>query len=350
MRTQTYLVKQGDTLWDISKKFFTSPYQWPRLWKYNNRKDVIAYTGRGIKNPDLIYPEQKLLLPITAAEQQKSSVKARRLEMNANSKSNSLMDQLDKIKSPIAINYNLDEISMPPIIQPNAVIEFKLKGSVVLSSKESLPITYVTNKGDLSAKITEQANRAFSSLVSNLDMKFDTNTGNVTVGMNLIAKSNTPNIPTTSIGIQASSNDPIPKIKYELKLPELKGSVNNFNFVAANVSIAIEVTPSGNKGTTTRNLSPSKVQKSVEPNNDVVIGLAATATLLVVGTLVEDFFTAGFGVADDPASFTAAAGMYAKAFTLWRGSAAIAQRALMPSVTRISISISPVTGTALHAH
>jgi hypothetical protein len=49
----SYTVKRGDTLWDISSIFLTSPWRWPELWGMN--KEQIA-------NPHLIYPGQMLRL------------------------------------------------------------------------------------------------------------------------------------------------------------------------------------------------------------------------------------------------------------------------------------------------
>lgn len=47
-----HTAKRGDTLWDISKKYYGNPYQWPRLWSYNGQ----------IENPHWIYPGDHIRL------------------------------------------------------------------------------------------------------------------------------------------------------------------------------------------------------------------------------------------------------------------------------------------------
>lgn len=47
-----YVVKRGDTLWDIAKTFLQNPWHWPQVWVDNPH----------IQNPHLIYPGDVLVL------------------------------------------------------------------------------------------------------------------------------------------------------------------------------------------------------------------------------------------------------------------------------------------------
>ena len=45
-----YTIQKGDTLWDLSQKFLSNPWYWPKIWSLNP----------SIENPHWIYPGNKL--------------------------------------------------------------------------------------------------------------------------------------------------------------------------------------------------------------------------------------------------------------------------------------------------
>lgn len=51
--TQLHIIERGDTLWDLSNRYFENPFLWPQLWDAN----------RYIENPHLIYPGDPLRIP-----------------------------------------------------------------------------------------------------------------------------------------------------------------------------------------------------------------------------------------------------------------------------------------------
>jgi LysM repeat protein len=54
-----YNIEPGDTLWDISSKFYGDPWLWPTIWELNP----------GIKDPHWIYPDNKLKVKVSKGQE-----------------------------------------------------------------------------------------------------------------------------------------------------------------------------------------------------------------------------------------------------------------------------------------
>lgn len=54
-----YVVKPGDTQWSIAEEKLKNPYDWPKVWIANPE----------VKNPDLIYPGQRIKIPISLVKE-----------------------------------------------------------------------------------------------------------------------------------------------------------------------------------------------------------------------------------------------------------------------------------------
>jgi len=70
-----YTVVKDDTLWELSGKFLTHPWQWPELWSHNTQ----------IKNPHLIYPGDTVYFSIVDGKPQLSLSRRELPLANANS-------------------------------------------------------------------------------------------------------------------------------------------------------------------------------------------------------------------------------------------------------------------------
>jgi LysM repeat protein len=383
-----YTVKKGDTLWDIAGATLGSPTQWPRIWKYNNRRSVMRVTGgRGLPDPDLIRPGQVLLIPAvpgqsTAAPAAPSAQPPSAQPPSAQPPSaqppaaqppfaqppvgsspqpvrppaqppkapgGKLSDELKRVESPIAFKYRLDDLRFPPVMQPGVTIEVRMTGDIVLATQRSYPAVYVTQRQEIELQVTSQANHVFGSLVNDTRLIYDSKQGTLTFRSMLVNQSNVPNSVSTAVGIQADSKNPIPRLRFEFRFPKLTGSIPPFDYNAIDVKVVVELTP---------NVPPPSgpsPQRSRDPvtnwNRVIGTGLIVAGSALIVATVVEDFVTLGAGTVDDPPTVAAGLAALARGARLARGVAALLPAAAVPAAVVLSFQVSPSTGlTAQPVH
>jgi len=100
-----YTVKKGDTLWDISNNELKDPFLWPKVWKENP----------DIKNPDLIYPGQKIRIPLYLLQKEiKPEVKPEikqetKSELRIEPKPEKIIRQPMQPLKPVAKEYLVDK-------------------------------------------------------------------------------------------------------------------------------------------------------------------------------------------------------------------------------------------------
>ena len=87
--TTLITIEKGDTLWDLCQEYLKDPLRWRELSKYND-----------FTNPDLIYPGEKLRIPIAMVKEMKEDIddqtKDLQLDLQAaNEEAKALQEKLD---------------------------------------------------------------------------------------------------------------------------------------------------------------------------------------------------------------------------------------------------------------
>jgi hypothetical protein len=373
--SERYLVQPGDSLWKIAQARLGDGHQWKRVWRYNNRADVMKVTGRGIPNADLIHPGQILLLPklpaapagpaepastdaVPAAKNLSGATRippqsgATRIPPQSGATRISAqplhappaaapagaprLPPVTDIASPISIKYRLDDLRFPPVVQPGGIVEIRMTGDIILTSTKTYPAVYVTSRREIETQVVTAANQAFGSLFNDTRLIYDSIGNRLTYRSMFVAKSNVPQAMTTAIGVEFDSHNPIPKLRFEFRFPKIEGTVAEFEFAGIDIKIVVELTPKPERAAPSA--QPLRApEPAVQWTRVVGVGLLVVAGAIVVATLVEDFLTAGGGIVDDPASFAAAAASAARGLQMMRG--AVLPAAAVPAAVNLSMRL-----------
>jgi hypothetical protein len=367
-----YIVKQGDSLWRVAAKTLGGGKQWPRIWRYNNRPAVVRVTGRAIPNPDRIYVGQVLLIPRLPSERMNSgdadhqtmahldtaapttpvaasppggSFVPKSPHIVSHPHQRTLGDRAQKLRSPLSFKFRLD-MRWPAQDVGTAVLEVRMTGDFVLMTKKAYPATYVTQRREIEHQVTMEANHAFGKLVSDNRFIFDPAKKSLTYRSMLVSQSTTPNAAATAIGVEMSSNSPIPKLRAEIRIPKLEGSYGGFIYTAIDNKFVVEVTPKPERPGSGPTRSPRIVSNpasapSVDRQWATVLGagLVVTAGVLVFGALVDEWIPI-LGQADDVPAFTTAGAMLARGLVLLGATHANLPSAGMPAHVEAKATVS----------
>ena len=86
-----YIVRKGDTLWDLAFTFLGDPFAWPQIWHQN----------QFIKDPNLIFPGEKMVIAKSVANQTSNSFQANNQDPSNPQPSNTNPSFHSEIKSAI---------------------------------------------------------------------------------------------------------------------------------------------------------------------------------------------------------------------------------------------------------
>lgn len=132
-----YVVKKGDTLWDISRKLHDSPYYWPALWEHSHKAPIT--------NPHVIYPGQIIRLarhpdgfsnmPISPAQ----SMEPVETGSQPADRSAGQAEMAKQSNTPFYLYASIDSAGFlrNPPVPPHGVI-FKVRGDADMISKHDL--------------------------------------------------------------------------------------------------------------------------------------------------------------------------------------------------------------------
>jgi LysM repeat protein len=319
MPDKQYIVKHGDTLWDISAKHLGNPIRWPEIHEHNNKPTIVSKTGIKISNPDLIFVGQKIYIPETKSPV-KPTVASRSKIPSAKPPPNTGKTKAKKKVRSIPFKYEFNKLPSIVIASPTHIATITLKGSVTLQNKNPIEFATLTKQGfEVTAK--READHAFGKLISENQIGFNPSTKEITFECGITSHSNIPNTLQTKAAAGVSSKTGLPALKGTIIAPELKGNIDKFFYLTNSLSVEIELTPRPPTAKPHPVPIPSaKPAPSHSPGWDYLLGsaLVVGAGIIIVGTIVEDVLTAGVGIADDAPSFAAAAAMFTSGTLLFK--------------------------------
>ncbi|MCK5335932.1 MAG: hypothetical protein KAQ67_07210, partial [Gammaproteobacteria bacterium] len=177
-------------------------------------------------------------------------------------------------------------------------------------------VTLTKDGFEVNAK--NEADLVLGKLLSDNKVSWNANAKTIKFENGITINSNNKFSPATTVSMGVSPTTKLPVAKVTLKSSPVKGALNNHTYVTSEISITIELTPIPPSAKASPIPSAKPVPAPSSNGWDYLIAgsLIAGAAVIVIATIAEDIVTAGAGVADDPASFSAAAAMITRGITM----------------------------------
>ncbi len=350
MRGHRYRVKNGDSLATIADSQLGHAKLWPRIFAYNNRRDVQSYTRHRLTDPDKLSVGELLLIPPPESGHGRAAHQASRRhprqtthpKIAATTKTAvngapaglpqppSATPPQQGPTSPSAaapgggagggsttvnsfpFKYKLDVIPKQVIEGPNYTATLKFDGSVTIWLDKQIPVLTLTNKGAEAAAKSE-TDGVFAKLIQNEKISWEPGSKKATFEdmLTLNAHGAPPSL--SSTGIAVESDNLIPALRFKFAAPTLQGKLGQHVYVAENFTVTVDLRPKADDPDITRRADPVRVaprpvaipqpehwwQKAGTwvADHKVEIGVA----VLVTAVVASNFVTVGADAEADPA-------------------------------------------------
>ncbi len=339
-----YIVKKGDTLWALAGKFLNNSNRWPDIWHFNNQQysspDVRSKLKPSayIKNPDLIFVGQQILIPVSDNHRQT-------VHPLPNEKGNT--PAKDKVQM-IPYKYELERKIFETYVAGGFKATVTIKGAITIQSKKT--ISWVEfNQSGLDIKVAKQYETPLNKLVSEFQLGINEKTQQIDFSCGVTINANVPYATKYQSKVSINPLTGLPKYTTTISYPEIKGKLDEYFYTAIGYSVTIDIEKQGDiaRRVPVPVLVPQQVPAQAPQQNSGPDWIYAAGVLLIVGaavvivaTVVEDIVTVGAGIADDPASFALAATMTNRGLALLRGA----------QVTATQLGRTAIPAGAAYAH
>ena len=269
-----------------------------------------------IKNPDLIFIGQQILIPVSDNQRQTVSP-------NPTEKGDT--PAKDKVRL-IPYKYEIERKVFETSLAGGFKATITIKGSVTIQSEQTISWAEF-NKDGLDVKVAREYETPLNKLVSEFQLGINEKTKQIDFSCGVTKNSNVPFAPKYHAKVSLNPLTGMPKYTTTISYPEIKGKLNKYFYTATGYSVAIEIEKQPDFArrvpipVAVRQPAPAKAPTRSTGIDWVYVEgvlLLVGATVVVVATVVEDIVFP-LGGLNDPASFALAATMTSRGMELIKG-------------------------------